>query len=240
MQRELCQDLGITSGQLQPSAPYTYLIVHIPSGKKYYGVRYAQGCSPSDLWDTYFTSSKAVKKLIDKDGRDSFKLKIRKVFTNIDEAIKWEGRFLKKVKARQREDFLNKHNNDGLVSLKGDANPMKNTTVVARWKESFQENKLNKNKKLSESHKQAISNSLRGRIRSNEERSAISKGLKGKKHSDEFKRKCKERQTGVVPSEETRIKKCLAIKGRKKYTDGFIVKTFFPGSQPTGWNLLKK
>ena len=38
--------------------PYTYRITHLPSGKHYYGARYAKDCHPSDLWVIYFTSSK--------------------------------------------------------------------------------------------------------------------------------------------------------------------------------------
>jgi len=38
--------------------PYTYKLIFKPTGQYYYGVRYAKGCQPSDLWDKYFTSSK--------------------------------------------------------------------------------------------------------------------------------------------------------------------------------------
>ena len=239
MQKEHYQDLGTTYGP-QHSIPYTYLITHKLSGKKYYGVRYADSCHPNDLWNTYFTSSKVVKKLIEEDGKDNFEFQIRKVFSNIHEAISWEGRFLRKINARKRHDFFNLHNNDGLVSLKGDNNPMKDKQIVEKWKQSFKANKTKNNKKLSESHRLAISKSLTGRTRSEEEKAAISKGLRGKRHSEEYKLKCRERQIGVVPSKETRDKKSQAIKGRKKYTDGTNVKTFFPGSEPNNWFLIKK
>ena len=51
--------------------PYTYLLTHVQTGKKYYGVRFAKGCNPSDLFITYFTSSKYVKSLIEEYGIES-------------------------------------------------------------------------------------------------------------------------------------------------------------------------
>ena len=40
--------------------PYTYMIGWSRLDQWYYGARYAQNCHPSDLWTTYFTSSKTV------------------------------------------------------------------------------------------------------------------------------------------------------------------------------------
>ena len=54
---------------------YTYLVVCKPTGEWYYGVRYA---GDDDLWIKYFTSSKHVKALISKYGKDSFHCEIRK------------------------------------------------------------------------------------------------------------------------------------------------------------------
>ena len=72
--------------------PYTYRIKFIPTGEYYYGVRFSKNCDPSDLWSTYFTSSKKVKNLIRKYGKDSFTTEIRKVFETSEDAIKWEHR----------------------------------------------------------------------------------------------------------------------------------------------------
>lgn len=33
--------------------PYTYRVVHKPSGRYYYGLRIAKGCHPKDLFVTY-------------------------------------------------------------------------------------------------------------------------------------------------------------------------------------------
>ena len=56
----------------QDRTPYTYIITHLPTGKRYYGSRYSQYCRPDDLWFKYFTSSRAVHELIEQDGRDAF------------------------------------------------------------------------------------------------------------------------------------------------------------------------
>jgi methionine synthase I (cobalamin-dependent) len=89
--------------------PFTYLIKHIPTGKVYYGLRYAKKCNPSDLWTTYFTSSYDVKKLIEQDGKDAFLFEVRKTFTDIKHAIEWEKRVLRRMKVIKRADFINRN-----------------------------------------------------------------------------------------------------------------------------------
>jgi hypothetical protein len=94
------------------TVPYTYLVTFLPTNQKYYGVRFASGCSTEDLWSTYFTSSKTIHEMIKTHGKESFKVEIRKLFNNKEEALKWEGRFLRRVKAQNNPLFLNR-NNDG-------------------------------------------------------------------------------------------------------------------------------
>ena len=91
--------------------PYTYLLKHIPSNTYYYGVRFAKDCNPNEFWVTYKTSSKYVKQLIEKYGETSFKYEIRKTFINADLARKWETKVLKRIKAVERIDFINKTDN---------------------------------------------------------------------------------------------------------------------------------
>lgn len=87
--------------------PYTYLIFCEPTKQWYYGVRYAKKCHPDEFWKTYFTSSKKVKKLIEKYGKDSFKYQIRKTFSNKESALIWERKVLIKMKIMERADCLN-------------------------------------------------------------------------------------------------------------------------------------
>lgn len=80
--------------------PYTYLIKVKATGQIYYGARYANGrnnvANPSDLWDSYFTSSRTIKKLILEYGREGFEYQVRHTFTSKEQTLKWEQRVLKR------------------------------------------------------------------------------------------------------------------------------------------------
>lgn len=89
---------------------YTYHLYHIPTDKHYYGVRYGKGCSPDELWKSYFSSSTLVHKLIEEYGQDSFVFSVRKVFETSEQAVAWESRFLLKVNAQHNDKWLNRHN----------------------------------------------------------------------------------------------------------------------------------
>ncbi len=92
--------------------PYTYMLKHIPSGMVYYGCRFAKNCHPSDFWNTYFTSSKYVKNLIQKYGKDSFVFQIRKTFENDNLCRLWESKVLRRLRVTKRQDiFINKSDN---------------------------------------------------------------------------------------------------------------------------------
>ena len=94
--------------------PFTYLIKHIPTDKYYYGVMYRKGCNPNDLWTKYFTSSKKVKSLIKRYGKESFIFEIRKTFKKAEQALNWEHKILKKLKVIYRDDFLNLSDNKSI------------------------------------------------------------------------------------------------------------------------------
>jgi len=87
--------------------PFTYYIEHLPTGKKYYGARWAKNCNPNDLWTTYFTSSKRIKQLIKEYGIGSFKVEIRKTFNNINDCKIWERKILKRLKVVESDIWLN-------------------------------------------------------------------------------------------------------------------------------------
>jgi len=87
--------------------PFTYLIYCRPLKKYYYGVRFAKGCKPSDLWNIYFTSSSYVKEIIKEYGKESFDVEVRKIFKDVISAKNWESKFLLKIKASKRQDFIN-------------------------------------------------------------------------------------------------------------------------------------
>ena len=95
------------------NVPYTYLIKCVPTGQFYYGVRWAKDCHPGDLWKTYFTSSVYVRALIKKHGANAFEYEVRRVFTTESDAQKWEYRVLQKMRAKNRDDFINQHDGRG-------------------------------------------------------------------------------------------------------------------------------
>lgn len=92
--------------------PFTYLVKHIPSGKLYYGVRYAKGCSPSDLGNRYFTSSKIIKEMLKKEPVTNFVFEVRKIFPNDPErATYWERKVLRRLKVHKNERWFNQTHN---------------------------------------------------------------------------------------------------------------------------------
>lgn len=93
---------------------YTYLIGWTERRKFYYGVRYAKGCDPSELWISYFTSSKYVQSFHEKFGNPDL-IEIRQIFDDRDKAIKWESKVLKRMNVIHREDFLNQTDNKAIV-----------------------------------------------------------------------------------------------------------------------------
>lgn len=92
--------------------PYTYLLKFIIENQivYYYGVRCGnviKNINPSDdIFETYFTSSKYVKELL-KDNIFPFEIIIHKTFSTHKEASYFEVEFLKKLRVRERNDFLN-------------------------------------------------------------------------------------------------------------------------------------
>lgn len=79
------------------TVPFTYRVTHLPSGTWYYGVRYAEGCHPNDLFRCYFTSSARISKLLDEDGPSSFRTEVRRTFESKESAIRWESKVLRKI-----------------------------------------------------------------------------------------------------------------------------------------------
>lgn len=91
---------------------YTYRIGWSDHDLHYYGARYSKTCNPSDLWRTYFTSSKRVKKLKETLG-DPDIIEIRKVFETRDECVLWEQRVIRRL-LRNKKRWLNQTHGFGL------------------------------------------------------------------------------------------------------------------------------
>jgi hypothetical protein len=131
--------------------PYTYVIGWSSIKKYYYGVRYAKNCNPSDLWVSYFTSSKQVAYYRKQFGEPDI-IEIRKTFIDIDTARLWEHKVLKKLKVIDNEKWLNQTNN---ISFSHDV------SVSASKKAAT----MKKGVPHTDIHKQRISEALSGKKR---------------------------------------------------------------------------
>jgi hypothetical protein len=102
--------------------PYTYLIRWPQLNISYYGVRYAQDCNPSDLWNPYKTSSHHVKEFIKENGEPTV-IQVRKVFANAVLAQEWEHRVLKRIKVVGNDQWLNRTDNKSIAPQYGKNHP---------------------------------------------------------------------------------------------------------------------
>jgi hypothetical protein len=89
---------------------YTYLIGWSKHNKFYYGARWAKDCSPDDLWNTYFTSSKHVKAFRKEHGEPNI-IQVRKVFNDTDKCKLYERKTLEKLNVLNSDKWLNKNIN---------------------------------------------------------------------------------------------------------------------------------
>lgn len=87
---------------------YVYFIAWSKLNLWYYGRRTAKNCDPSDLFISYFTSSKYVAQTRKLYGEPDI-IQVRRQFGNDQNAcINWEDRVLRKMKVSSRIDCLNK------------------------------------------------------------------------------------------------------------------------------------
>jgi hypothetical protein len=90
--------------------PYCYLIGWSKLDTWYYGVEYANNkqrvANPSNLWTTYFTSSRHVKTFIEEHGEPDV-VQVRKIFSTREKAQLWECAVLRKLKVREKTNWLN-------------------------------------------------------------------------------------------------------------------------------------
>lgn len=89
--------------------PFTYLIGWKEQDRWCYGVRYARGCHPNDLWTKYFTSSKSVKEYRETYGEPDV-VEVRQTFNDSLQAREWEEKVLRRLGAVKSERWLNRQN----------------------------------------------------------------------------------------------------------------------------------
>lgn len=198
--------------------PYTYLIGWSELRKYYYGVRYAKGCNPNDLWKTYFTSSRLVKELRNDYGEPDI-VQIRKIFNCEDKARIWEHTVLKRMNVIKREDFLNQTDNKAIRL--SETHYKKMFTKEVRSKMSA----AKKGKSLSKEHRKKISKFQKQRWKtydSKERDAKISEKNKGRSITWGDKISMSHKNSGIMKGKNNPMYGRSAIKENnlKWYTNG--------------------
>lgn len=161
--------------------PYTYLIGWSKLNVYYYGVRFSKGCSPDDLWKTYFTSSKHVSNFRKQNGEPDI-ISIRKIFDCADKARLWEHKVIRRLGAPKSSKWLNMSDNGNIFFYEGKRPPF---TEEHRRKLS----EANKKRKLSPEHKAKLIAGRKASKNSPEHIAATIASRLGSKASDETKKK---------------------------------------------------
>ena len=169
--------------------PYVYRLTFDINGeiKHYIGARYrqyGQVANPSDLLETYFTSSKHVKPVLDK----IVKKKIVKIFLNAKQCLDFESRYLARVDAMNSESFLNKSNGRASFLLEIHSKETKLKMSLAKKGKIFSdEHKAN----LAKNHKGNTGKKFSAETKSKMSKAQLGEnnGFYGKNHSNETKAK---------------------------------------------------
>lgn len=193
------------------SSPFTYLIGWPELKKFYYGVRYVDGCHPSDLWTKYFTSGKKVWEFRSLHGDPSL-IQIRRTFKTREEALRWEHTALRRIRAAQRPDFLNATN--------GKAPSMQGRRHLEESKQKIRQSNLGKKR------------SLEGRL--NNSLGQLKRIELGYSDSTETRLKKSLSHINVPKSKETRTLIASQKLGKFHWTNG-VVGRYCIESPGNGW-----
>ena len=196
--------------------PYTYLIGWSNLNIWYYGVRYAQGCNPTELWQTYFTSSGYVSAFVNQHGNPDI-IKIRKIFNEVSKARLWEHCVLKRMNVVQRNDFLNRTDNKSITPQYGSNNPATRLEVqdkiragVLKWYETNNNPQLgttwtNEEKQKWSDTRKGENNPFYGHTHTKENKQFYSErqqgesnSFYGKTHSNKLKDKWSKERSGIA------------------------------------------
>lgn len=173
--------------------PYTYLIGWSRHNLWYYGVRWAKGCDPADLWVTYFTSSNRVAAKRAELGEPDV-VEVRKVFDTGQKARVWEEQVIKRMNCVRAPNWLNAQNGGHTFGQTGPRTP-EHAAKISR---------ANKGKERTPEHCHKLSTSNKGKIRTAEHKANVSaamKGRVGRQWTEEQRKTVSEKRKGVPRSE---------------------------------------
>lgn len=106
---------------------YTYLVGWSKHNLWYYGRRTSSKCHPTDLWSTYFTSSKEIKRIRPIIGEPDV-VQVRRTFASVQECIQWEIKVIRRMKSSKRDNWLNKSHGQSGVGYKPRGSKEKQST----------------------------------------------------------------------------------------------------------------
>lgn len=182
--------MGLTKLKIA-STPYTYVLEWTKLGKRYIGARWAAGCHPSDLWNSYFTSSEYVAEFVKEHGAPDVIL-IDQTFDNATDAMSREGALLKLYGAVKSEAFLNK-NAFGFFDYSDPEINKKRSEALKGKKKTAQQRALLSIAKIGNKNRLGTKTSPQGRLNiglsklgskaSEETKAKMSNAHKGKKHA---------------------------------------------------------
>ena len=191
--------------------PYTYLLGWSDLDRYYYGVRFAKDCNTTDLWVTYFTSSKYVKEFRRIHGEPDI-VQIRKEFDDIEMARLWEHKVLRRLRVVNNEKWINKTDN---ISI--------DPKCASKGRKGKIGNRLgSKNPKLSALNKLKV---------------GPNNPFYGKKHIEGFKVGSNNAMYGIKGDKHPRYGKEGASLGKKWFYDPKTLKTgyFNVSEAPLDW-----
>ena len=213
--------------------PYTYLIGWSHIEKYYYGVEYAQRgkiANPTNLWTTYFTSSKIIKQMRMEFGEPDI-IEVRKVFSDAQSSVLWEDKVLRRLNVLNNEKWLNckitgKMGKRGLprseetkqkisLSNKGKIKSLEHCRNISESKAGKPNYKL-RNRTRTDEHKKNLSIALTGRVLSESQKMAISLTLAKTNLLPEVIERRSKAGKGRKQSEEEKQMRSLALKGKSR------------------------
>lgn len=212
--RKIPSDFSYSPFTAHDRTPFFYILINKKTGKRYAGSKTNKGCHPTQFWNTTYFPNKAINKIIEKEGKESFIFEIRSIFDNIEKCISYENKFLKKIHAGDNPNWYNLNDDNKPISI---SNVYKiNKYEKLHW--------MNNGKKEIRSAILPIGFSL-GRIKGK-----AHPKMKGKKLSQIQKNNISKSLIGHETTQETREKISEKIKNQpKNYTCPYCGKSFNKG-----------
>ena len=215
---------------------YFYIIQDVLTKKYYGGSKTGIDSDPKQLLNfehkkPYFTSSLVVKEML-KEAKHRFIIRKIKLFSSKEETLKYETRFLKRVKVTKNDRWLNNNYSFPIIP-----NSWKNKTEEQRKVHSENISKGRKGIKFSETHRKKLSEW----DRSNIDKNYVTEEWKNKKREKQ-KEIWEKRRNGELPNVNVNKSKrawFIDENGNNKFSiDGDVPSSWKLG-RPLNFNCIK-